>query len=95
MASLMESMDRGESEMYESVFQRVYTAEGMAQGMAQGIAQGMAQGIAQGRVEGSAEGYAKGRTEVARNMLRKGFSVDSVVECTTLPREEVESLANL
>jgi hypothetical protein len=69
MASLTESMKRGEENMYKSVFERVYTAKGMEKGIAQG------------------------RTEVARNMLRKGFSIDSVVECTTLPRREVESLA--
>jgi hypothetical protein len=35
----------------------------------------------------------KGYKEVARNMLSRGFSVEEVVECTTLPREEVELLA--
>ncbi|MDR1741615.1 MAG: hypothetical protein LBR38_07200 [Synergistaceae bacterium] len=44
--------------------------------------------------QGRAEGLAQGRAEVARNMLRKGLSVDSVVEYTDLPRREVESLAN-
>jgi predicted transposase/invertase (TIGR01784 family) len=72
-----ESMKRGEGEMYKSVFERVYTAKGMEKGMEKGIAQGR----------------TEGRTEVARNMLRKGLSIDSVVEYTDLPRREVESLA--
>jgi predicted transposase/invertase (TIGR01784 family) len=34
-----------------------------------------------------------GRKEVARKILSRGFPVEEVVECTMLPREEVELLA--
>ncbi|GHV26811.1 hypothetical protein FACS1894167_00770 [Synergistales bacterium] len=46
--------------------------------------QGMEKGMEKGRLEG--------QTEVARNMLNKGFSIDNVLECTALHREEVERL---
>jgi predicted transposase/invertase (TIGR01784 family) len=38
-------------------------------------------------------GRQEERKDIARNMLSRGFSVEEVVECTTLPREEVELLA--
>jgi hypothetical protein len=34
----------------------------------------------------------EGHRDVARNMLSRGYPVEQVVECTTLPREEVEKL---
>jgi predicted transposase YdaD len=40
MASLMESMERGEGKMYKSVFERVYTAQGRAEGRAEGRTEG-------------------------------------------------------
>jgi predicted transposase/invertase (TIGR01784 family) len=88
---LTEAVGKEEKQVYVSIFEEVYTEKGMAKGMAQGMAQGIAQGMTQGIAQGRSEGYV----EVARNMLRKGFSIDSVAECTTLPRSEVESLANL
>ncbi|MDR1740521.1 MAG: hypothetical protein LBR38_01550 [Synergistaceae bacterium] len=88
MASLMESMDRGESEMYESVFQRVYTAEGMAQGMAQGIEKGMAQGIE----KGIAQGMAKGRAKVALSMLNDGLPLETVRKYTGFTDSEIARL---
>jgi predicted transposase/invertase (TIGR01784 family) len=41
---------------------------------------------------GRKEGEKNGLEKVARNMLSRGFPVEQVVECTTLPREEVEKL---
>jgi hypothetical protein len=38
------------------------------------------------------KGQKEGRKDVARNMLSRGYPVEQVVECTTLPREEVEKL---
>jgi predicted transposase/invertase (TIGR01784 family) len=46
-----------------------------------------------GMAQGMAKGMEKGRAELVRNMLRKGLSIDSVVEYTDLPRREVEKLA--
>jgi hypothetical protein len=42
----------------------------------------------------TAKGKEEGHMEVARNMLSKGYTVEQAVECTTLPREEVEKLLN-
>jgi predicted transposase/invertase (TIGR01784 family) len=49
-------------------------------------------GREEGRKEGREEGREEERKDVARNMLSRGFPVEQVVECTTLPREEVEKL---
>jgi hypothetical protein len=38
------------------------------------------------------KGREEGHKDVARNMLSRGYPVEQVVECTTLPREEVEKL---
>jgi hypothetical protein len=40
----------------------------------------------------TAKGEEKGHRDVARNMLSRGYTVEQAVECTTLPREEVEKL---
>jgi hypothetical protein len=37
-------------------------------------------------------GRMEERKDAARNMLNRGFPVEQVIECTTLPREEVEKL---
>ena len=47
---------------------------------------------AEGIEVGVAKGRAEERTDVARNALRKGMSIDDVVDITGLTREEVEAL---
>ncbi|MDR1741209.1 MAG: hypothetical protein LBR38_05105, partial [Synergistaceae bacterium] len=76
MASLMESMERGEGKMYKSVFERVYTA----------------QGIAQGRAEGYAKGRTEGRTEVALSMLADGLPSETVRKYTGFTESEIAGL---
>jgi len=46
----------------------------------------------EGKVEGKIEGKIEGKVEVARAALKKGFSVDDVVEITGLSRETVLEL---
>jgi hypothetical protein len=40
------------------------------------------------------KGEARGRSEVARNMLAKGYSVAEVIGVTNLPREQIKALSN-
>ena len=58
--------------------------------------EGMAEGRVEGRAEGETIGEAKGRIEekrgMAKKLLRRGVSIDIVVEDTELTREEVEAI---
>jgi predicted FMN-binding regulatory protein PaiB len=60
-------------------------AEKMAVGMAHDMAQNMADTIVAERVEDV-------RLETARKMLNRGYSSDSVADCTGLSLEQVERL---
>ncbi len=54
------------------------------------------QGLAEGLAKGQAEALAKGRTErdmeIARNMLKKGLSVDDISDITGLSKLQIEEL---
>ena len=49
--------------------------------------------VKQGRAEGEAKGRAEGKAEVAKAMLKNGLTVEMVMSCTGLSKEEVEHLA--
>ena len=46
----------------------------------------------EGRVEGRVEGREEYREEVATNMLKKGRTLEEVVELTDLSQEQVETI---
>ncbi|SPP23715.1 transposase [Orientia tsutsugamushi] len=64
--------------------------KGTAKGRAEGIEIGETKGIAKGRAEGRAEAAQ----ELARNLLKAGFSVEFISENTGLSKEEVINLKN-
>ena len=47
---------------------------------------------ARGKEEGRMEGRVEERAEIANNMLSKGFSANEILECTRMPREELDML---
>jgi predicted transposase/invertase (TIGR01784 family) len=70
-------------------------AEGKTEGRIEGKAEGRIEGRAEGRAEGKAEGLAemeKFRREIAKNQLKRGVSIDIVIEDTGLSREEIEAI---
>ena len=67
---------------------RLHEAEELSQGLEQGISQGLEQGLSQGLEQG----LSKGRIESARNMINYGLDSDTIVKCTGLDKEVVESL---
>ncbi|KJV70823.1 putative transposase [Orientia tsutsugamushi str. TA763] len=75
-----------------------YIDEGRAEGRAEGIEIGETKGIAKGIKIGETKGIAKGRAEaaqeLARNLLKAGFSVEFISENTGLSKEEVINLKN-
>ncbi|MCL2231949.1 MAG: hypothetical protein FWB99_02615 [Treponema sp.] len=53
-----------------------------------------ARGEAKGKAEGKAEGRAEGKTEIARNALAEGASVEFVQKITGLDLETIKALNN-
>ena len=80
---LHEAEERGYAEGIE---------EGLSQGLSQGLEQGISQGLEQGLSQGLEQGLSKGRIESARNMINYGLDSDTIVKCTGLDKEVVESL---
>ncbi|WP_342637567.1 Rpn family recombination-promoting nuclease/putative transposase [Orientia tsutsugamushi] len=64
------------------------------EGRAEGIEIGETKGIAKGRAEGIEIGEVKAKQELARNLLKAGFSVEFISENTGLSKEEVINLKN-
>lgn len=56
------------------------------------ISAALSKGLEKGRMEGRMEGLIEGKYEVARNLLKLGFSPQQVVDGTGLSLSEVESL---
>ena len=56
------------------------------------ISAALSKGLEKGRMEGRMEGLIEGKYEVARNLLKLGFSPQQVVDGTELSLSEVESL---
>ena len=54
--------------------------------------EGRVEGREEGRVEGRVEGREEYREEVATNMLKKGRTLEEVVELTDLSQEQVETI---
>ncbi len=70
--------------------------EGKAEGIAEGIDIGKAEGIAKGIDIGKAEGIDIGKTEavleMAKKMLKRGLSLEDIIEDTGLSSEEITCL---
>ncbi len=70
--------------------------QGMKEGREKGMKEGREKGMKEGREKGMKEGREKGRaerdTEIARNMKRNGFDMETIVEMTGLAREHIETL---
>ncbi|MBR6582389.1 MAG: hypothetical protein IKK80_02100, partial [Treponema sp.] len=68
--------------------------EGLAEGIEQGISQGIEQGIQQGIEQGIEQGAEQTKIETAKNMIHKNIPLETIAECTALPLEKVQELAN-
>ena len=61
-------------------------------GVEEGIEQGIEKGIEQGIEQGIEKGKHDTCLNLAGNMLKSNYSIDSIMEITGLSREEIESL---
>ncbi|MFW6213242.1 MAG: hypothetical protein ACOC8L_10105 [Spirochaetota bacterium] len=55
--------------------------------------EGREEGLQMGREEGRSEGAAQAKSELARRMLKRGDTVEQVIEITELPAESVRAIA--
>ena len=73
-----------------------FREEGRVEGRVEGREEGRVEGREEGRVEGREEGRVEGREEyreeVVTNMLKKGWTLEEVVELTDLSQEQVETI---
>ena len=90
MSGVFEQFERGVFERFEREIGPQY----LARGMEQGIAQGMEQGMARGMEQGIAIGEDRSRRTFALRLLADGLAVERVAQYTSLPLEEVLTLAN-
>ena len=76
--------------------------EGFAEGRAEGLEEGHTKGLEEGRTEGLEEGHTKGLAEGREirdrekitDMLRRGKTVDEIVEFCGYPYEQVRQIAD-
>lgn len=70
--------------------------KGLEDGRKEGIKEGREEGIKEGIEEGIEEGKVKGiktATEnIARNMKKEGFDIETIIKVTKLSKEEIEKL---
>lgn len=69
-----------------------YLAEGREAGREEGREEGRKEGREEGREEGLKEGSSMTKLEIARKMLRRGDSCETIAELTDLPLEQVAGL---
>jgi hypothetical protein len=101
--SLQEVMMSGSALTLEKIFRDTgflakWEAEGEARGIAVGEARGIAVGEAKGEARGEARGLAMGEerkaAEIAKNLIRYGFSQEKTAELSGLSLEKIKALSN-
>ncbi|MDR1932367.1 MAG: hypothetical protein LBQ57_06025 [Spirochaetales bacterium] len=54
--------------------------------------EGKKEGEEKGKLEGKKEGKKEGKLEIAKNLLREGWSVEKIAKTTNLPPDEIQPL---
>jgi predicted transposase/invertase (TIGR01784 family) len=89
MAEIKNSMDRAQ-ELFEA--REEAAVEGRAEGLEKGLQEGLAEGLQKGLTEGLEKGRANEKLEIARNMIKMGLPVETIVSATQLDPEKVKTL---
>jgi predicted transposase/invertase (TIGR01784 family) len=63
------------------------------EGREEGLERGREEGLERGREEGREEGLERGREETARNLLKKGWSIEETAEIVDLGIDRLRDLA--
>ena len=87
---------KAELAFYESYWDQVRREKTlMSEKYTKGLEVGKAEGKAEGLAEGAARGKAEGKAEVAKRMLKRGASLEVIVEDTGLTYQELEQIKNM
>lgn len=58
----------------------------------EGLEKGIQKGKQEGKLEGELEGVLKGKLMTARRLLKKGMSIEEIMEVTDLTEDQIRSL---
>jgi len=72
--------------------ERIGMEKGMEKGMQKGMQKGIEKGLKEGMEKGRKEGIGQERVEMARKMLAKGLSNETISEMTGFSKSELETL---
>jgi predicted transposase/invertase (TIGR01784 family) len=86
------SMTKEDSEMYVSVFERVYTEKGRLEGIEEGRLEGIEEGRLEGIEEGRLEGIQEGKQEIIRKMLAYKMPFDTISKITGFSRDDIDGM---
>ncbi len=86
------------TEYNEAETMQLFKEEGREEGFAEGRAEGLEEGHTKGLEEGRAEGLEEGREirdrEKITDMLRRGKTVEEIVDFCGYPNEQVRRIAD-
>lgn len=104
---VLEEISKDENERYLADLREKYVldmnsirSESLRNGMKQGLKEGLEQGMKEGREKGLREGKEKGiiegkeqeKNELAKKMKKRGFDISTIIEITSLTKEQIESI---
>lgn len=91
--AIKEIIDYEESALKEKATIQAYERKyGREEGRAEGLAEGREEGRKEGRKEGRAEGKREVKLEIAKEMLKHNMDINTVIQFTKLPMEEIEQI---
>ena len=64
------------------------------EGRKEGREEGRQEGVKEGRREGTEKGKKEEKIAIAKKLLKKGYSVEQIMEITDLKEEEIKELMN-
>ena len=70
------------------------TERAKKQGWEEGHTAGRLEGIEAGKIEGKIYGAEQNKIETAKRFIQKNIPLETIAECTGLPLEKVQELAN-
>ena len=76
----------------ENTMKRFWKEEAEKEGREKGIKEGIKEGREEGLKEGREEGREEGIKETAKKMKDKGYSIDEIIELTSLSKETIEKI---
>ena len=88
---LKEEIKRIEEE-YKMPYLASWERDAIKKGMKQGVEKGLKQGVKQGVKQGMEQGVNKEKMRTAKEMLKEGIDLGTVVKITGLDRKQVEKM---